>query len=132
MLKRLAQVVALVGALHGSASGEDTLCPPLKPVPEGVDDHRMREADLTPARFSEALAYFEEDLSRQLSEAKATVAVTTREGFWIAYSNSVKVLEGYTLRQSALLERARGSGAKGRGPALQRFCDFLSKTRYLD
>jgi hypothetical protein len=104
----------------------------LKPLPKEVDDHRMREADLTQARYSEALAYFKEGLSRQLSKAKATEDVTHSEGFWIAYSNSVAVLEGYTLRQAALLERARGGAAKTRGPAVQRFCSFLSKTRYLD
>jgi len=125
-------VVAFIGVLSGVANGEESLCPPLKPLPEGVDDHRMRESDLTPARFNQALAYFKGDLSRQLTEAKPTEEVANREGFWIAYDNGLKVLEGYALRQAALLELARRTGIKGRGPGRQRFCDFLSKTRYLD
>jgi len=130
MLKRIAQAVALIAVLGGPALAQETLCPPLKPLAEGADDHRVREADFTSARFSEALAYFKEDLSRRLAEAKASEHVTEREGFWIGYDNSVKILEGYALRQAALLEHASKAGV--RGPATQKFCDFLSKTRYLD
>jgi len=127
MLRRIAQVVALIGVLSGSANGEESLCPPLKPLPEGVDDHRMRESDLTPTRFNQALAYFKGDLSRQLAEAKPTVEVTNREGFWIAYDNSLKVLEGYALRQTALLERTGKTASKGR--AGQQHSGFVTSCR---
>jgi len=132
MLKRVAQVVVFIGLLSSDASGEESLCAALRPLAKDVDDHRMRETDLTRARFDEALTYFKEDLARQLAEAKSIEEVTNKGSFWIAYDNGLKVLEGYALRQAALLERSRRVGVKGRGPATQGFREFLAKTRYPD
>ncbi len=39
-----------------SASAEPSLCPPLKPLPPGVDDLRIKETDFTAQAFEEALS----------------------------------------------------------------------------
>lgn len=117
-----------------SASAESSLCPPLKPLPPEVDDLRVNESEFTHQHFENAFSFFREDLPKRFKEAKTTEELTDREGFWIGYDNSLSLIEGYVLKQAALLERAQLAGKQRgtRGPAVKRFCQFLTKTRSMD
>jgi len=83
---------------------------------------------------SEALSFFRKELPKEFQEVKTTREMTDREGFWIGYHNSLAFMEGYFLKQAALLERAQSGGKEKRqeGSALKRFCKFLSKAHSLD
>lgn len=134
---RLAVVaVILYGLTVAIASAEERLCPSSPSLPPDVDDHRMTEDQFTLEHFQSSLSYFQNDLAKELVKTKRTEDVINKEAFWITYENSLRFIEGYALKQAALLERTQvtpGSTAKKwRGPAVQRFCEFVSKAQYLD
>jgi hypothetical protein len=131
---------AATGAPKPSAAGAQTftppLCPPLPPVPAGADDLRFSEADFTEQKFESSWAYFEHQLSRDLQRVEKTADLTDREGFWIMYGNSLRLMRGYMLKQAAQLERASRPGittlASDSGTATFRFCRFLATVPAVD
>jgi len=142
----LALVMVLLGARL--ALGEN-VCPPLNP-PKGKDDRRMEEKAFTAKEFAEALSYFSEELPKELSKAEKTTDFLDGEGFRIGYPNVIKTMEGYALRQEALLRRAERDlvierGLRGRASkqdvaaakarfeeAKRRFCSYLENALYTD
>ena len=105
------------------------LCPPPRALPAERDDHGIKEQEFTLAQFSRSLSWFQDGLPARLKEAKQTDELTDKSEFWIAYRNGLTFIEGYALKQEALLERAQKRRA---GPAVRRFCDFVSKATWVD
>jgi len=111
------------------------LCPKTPPAP-GVDDLRFSESQFTAARFDSSYAYFDSELPRELDAAEKTSELTDREGFRIGYRNRLRLMQGYRLKQSALLEQA------GHAPdstlltdstsATFRLCRFLETVHAVD
>lgn len=91
----------------------------------------MAEHEITTQKYAEAVEYFRTELPRQLRSIPPGRDVNSIEGFWIGYSNSLQLIEGYTLKTRALLERASSDGKRG-GPAVTRFCAWLKKQEHLD
>jgi hypothetical protein len=131
MKKRSILFIIFVFAFSNSLYAEDLICPPLPPLPEGADDLRMTEADFTRTRFESSLLYFQTSLPTKLKSAETTRELTGRAVFWVSYRNGLKFIEGYMLKQSALLELSsekRGSGKS----AVDEFCSFVKEAKYLD
>jgi len=124
----LAMALTLAAAPALSA---DRLCPVPAPLPPEQDDFRMTEDEITAQKYAEALEYFRTELPRQLRSIPSGRDVNGIEGFWIGYSNNLQLIEGYTLKTRALLERARSDG-KGGGSEVARFCTWLKKQEHLD
>jgi hypothetical protein len=108
----------------------------------------MRETDFSAQKVTEAIQYLRDDLQRALSENSSMEDVRSSESFAIGYPNVVTTLEGYVLRQDALLRRAERNLAIEKGGRLnktdvraatarfeaakRRFCDFLKNAQYVD
>jgi hypothetical protein len=126
------------------------LCPaPVPPITD-TDDRRRTEASFDAEDFSQALDYFKDDLPRALRENASTEGVRRKEPYTIGYPNVIVAIEGYTLRQEALLRLAERDlivERSQRGPAKKadvasvntrfqeaqrRFCDFLKNAQYSD
>jgi len=113
------------------ANASGSLCTPLPPLPEEADDLRMTEADFTEERFYSSLLYLQNDLPEKLKEAKETKELTGRAVFWVSYRNGLKFIEGYMLKQTAILERAAGH-QQAKESAVEKFCSFVSGAKYVD
>lgn len=114
-------MILLIAPISSIAS--EMLCPPLPPLPKEADDLRMTEEEFTKERFLSSLAYFENDLPNKLNTSKETKELTNRSIFWISYRNGLKFIEGYMLKQEALL--------KG-GAEKKAFCEFIVGSEYVD
>ena len=130
MLKRTCLAIALI-VTSAPAFASGPLCPRLAPLPADRDDSRMTEDEISEASLKAALEYFRKDLPEQLRGLPERGDVNAIEGFWIGYSNSLQLIEGYTFKAKAQLEQAR-SGGKAAGPATRRFCAWLKKQEHLD
>lgn len=121
----------LIAAMAAPAFAGERLCPVPAKLPADQDDLRITEDQFTVKEYRESLDYLPSELPRRLRALPSGSDVDTIEGFWISYFNSLTFIEGYTLKTSALLERARHGGKAG-GPAEQRFCAWLQKQEYVD
>jgi hypothetical protein len=150
-LKKLLLALAVVILFAPTVAPAQNFCPPLKPLPEGVDDLRMVEADFTFSKAIESLRWLEKDVWDVIREHKTTEELLhDTEQFGIPFPNSVSRTKGVLLRQQALLERERleiarmrlkaGSGSKADVEAAQKrfenarreFCKFLEKVKWVD
>ena len=88
-------VVILLAPILASAQ---TLCPPPKPFPEGVDDLRMVEGDFTFSKAVESLRWLEKDVWDVIREHKTTgELMMSTEKFGIPFPNSVSTIKGVLL-----------------------------------
>jgi len=148
-LKKL--VLALVILFASIPASAQNLCPPPKPLPEGVDDLRMVEGDFTFSKAIQSLGWLEKDVWDVIREHKTTQELMmSTERFGIPFPNNVSRVKGALLRQQALLEREwfevaklklkAGSGSKVDVEAAQKrfenarkeFCKFLEKAKWVD
>ncbi len=124
-----------VAAAVPSLPPPDSLCP-ITEHPGVPEELVMAESEFSEARFQNGLEFFRNDLARQLADSQLTTAITENEGFWISYGNSLLLMEGFMLRQAALLEKAAGRPDSAlladRTSARFRFCDFLKGTGWVD
>src|SRR5262245_41530191 len=113
-------------------SGEN-LCQTPQSLPPDVDDLRMVEGDFTVERCTAALEYLRKEIPRRLIDAPDRVKALDSSEFWISYGNSLKVIEGFMLRQDALhaIELNKKS-PRSSLPAVARFCEFLAQATYED
>ncbi len=130
-MKKWWLLTPLLLVLATAAFADGRLCPaPVKAAPPD-DDLRITEDELTAQKYQESLAYLQHELPARIQALPSGKGVDTIDGFWLSYFNSLTFVEGYTLKTSALLERARNPGKSG-GPAEQRFCVWLEKQKYVD
>ncbi len=119
------------------AHGDASICPPLPPLPEGVDDLRTKETDFTAQRAASSRSYLQKEVPKDLREKDDTKIKRRLESseFWISYDNSLRIIEGYLLKQEALLQIAQSrlsKTTKTRDAAVKRFCDFLGSAHFAD
>ncbi len=74
---------------------------------------------------------------RQMEVAGSLADLTTPAKFWVTYGNCLTFIEGYVLKQAALLERmqmqAKPSNDRAQpGAAEVRFCAFLAQAKWVD
>jgi hypothetical protein len=150
-LRKLVLALAAAVMLAPVLASAQNLCPPPKPLPEGVDDLRMVEGDFTFSKAIESLRWLEKDVWDVIREHKTTEELLhDTEQFGIPFHNSVSRTKGVLLRQQALLERERleiarlrlkaGSGSKADVEVAQKrfenarreFCKFLEKVKWVD
>jgi hypothetical protein len=63
------------------------------------------------------------------SDARADLQRTVASSeTWIGYANSLRIVEGWNLKQAALREIESGT----KGPAVERFCGFVAVAKYAD
>ena len=150
-LRKLALALTVVILFAPILASAQNLCPPPKPLPEGVDDLRMVEGDFTFSKAIESLRWLEKDVWDVIREHRTTEQLMmSTEKFGIPFPNSVSRIKGVLLRQQALLERERleiarlrlkaGSGSEAYVGAAQKrfenarrqFCKFLEKAESVD
>ncbi len=125
-------LIALLLTFANSIYAGDSICPPLPPLPEGFDDFRMTESTFTRKRFESSLSYFQTFLPDKLKNAEKTIELTGRSIFWISYRNGLKFIEGYMLKQAALLELASRNKRTKDKSAVEEFCRFTKDAEYVD
>jgi len=124
----MTQIAITLALLFNAAVATADLCPPLEPLPSGIDDLRLSERDFTEEKFRSALAYFDSDLPSILHDAMLLETRINGSAFWISYRNSLTHLKGYLLRERALLE----TDPVERREAVSEFCGFLNGARWVD
>lgn len=129
--------VALCPVWETSAHAGSRLCPPPPPVKEGEDDLRMKEEEFNAEHIAKSLSYLQNDIPNDLqdNDSKKIIARLGSSEFWISYDNSLRFIEGYMLKQAALLQIAQSRGpkkTKQKDDAVKRFCDFLGSAEYTD
>lgn len=135
--KTMLLACALCSLMETSASAGSRLCPLPPPLQEGQDDLRIKEEDITAERFASSLSILETDIPKELQD-KDTKKVLARLGsseFWIGYSNSIKFIRGYMLKQAALLPISQArltKKTKQRDEAIKAFCNFVGSADYSD
>ena len=67
-------------------------------------------------------------LPQRLREADDLGARVASSETWIGYENSLRIIEGWVLKQAALSEVRAGS----QGSAVDRFCEFIAQAEYAD
>jgi hypothetical protein len=130
MTRRIVPTLTLLLATSPTF-GVEHLCPPPAPLPEGRDDFRIKEDEITAKNYRESMDYLRKELPKRIQALPPGSNVDAIEGFWLSYSNSLSFIEGHALKTAALLERARRPG-KTNGPAERRFCAWLQKAEYVD
>lgn len=123
---RITTLIALL-SLWGRLAQSQTLCPENPALPAGVDDLRMEESTFTASAYTRALEYLRE-FPLQLLEAENVGSKVLNAETWISYSNSLKIVEGWQLKQAALAEIQQDES----GNAVARFCEFLAHAAYSD
>lgn len=114
------------------------------------DSGQRAEASFNYEAVSRGLDYLKNDLPRALRESARTEDVLNDESHSVGYPNIIMTIEGYILRERALLrkterdlvlaksERGRASKAEVAAAnhrfadAKRRFCDFLKSASYVD
>ena len=92
-------------------------------TPAGSDPLQMAEADLTFERYREALSFLKGGLAEALRRHTTVADLKEDLAFGIQYTNSVRAIEVYTLKQRAIYEG---------GSAIHELCKFLEKTHWSD
>ena len=85
----------------------------------------MEESVFIKVQYDEAFSFLKKGLPDRLEK----VDPQYDSNVWISYVNSLKIIEGYVLRQAALFEIGR-TGTKG--PAVKEFCSYLSTAYWVD
>jgi|SRR5436309_15169078 len=129
--------VALSSLAVPSAFAGPKLCPPPPPLKEGQDDMRMNEEDFDFKDFASSLSFLHKEIPKRLldKDSKAVQRRLDSSEFWIGYRNSLLVIEGYALKQAALLQIAQtqlSPKTKPRDDAVKRFCEFVGSSHYAD
>lgn len=88
-----------------------------------ADPLRIVEADLTLERYRQALSFLKDGLTEALKRHRTIADFQDDLSFGIQYTNSVRAVEGYLLKQRATYEG---------GTAVGELCDFLEKTHWSD
>jgi hypothetical protein len=136
-LRKIILAAAFCSLVATTAYAETRLCPSPHPLKEGQDDLTIKEEEFTAENFFSSLSYLQKDLPKELLD-KDMNAVKDRldsSFFWIGYENSLKLIEGYSLKQAALLQIKQlqvSPKAKRKDDAVKRFCKFVGSTRYAD
>jgi hypothetical protein len=137
MIGAILLAVALWSFWETSAHASSRLCPPPAPVKEGEDDMRMKEDEFNAEHIAKSLFYLQNDIPNELqgNDSKKIMARLGSSEFWISYDNSLRFIEGYMLKQAALLQIAQSRGSKKtkqKVDTVKRFCDFLGSAEYTD
>jgi hypothetical protein len=122
-------VAILASMLFGfHARATDAICPPPAPLAEDEDFPRMGEERFTQEAYESSLGHLKEFPGRIVDAVDLRRTVQSSET-WIGYHNSLRIVEGWVLKQAALrdLEAKRADG-----PAIQRFCAFVASAHYSD
>jgi len=144
MIRNLFAVAIALAPVTATAQA---LCPP-QPAPGDVAP--VEEARFTSSQFSESLTYLRTQIPALLQQAQFTQQVRQSELFYIGYPNHLSLIEGYALRQEALLRRAERdlvaerrenhaasnpeleAATKAFEGARQRYCNMVSSSHYVD
>jgi len=129
-------VTICLSTVTGAQAGPK-ICPPPAHLVEGQDDLRMKEEDFTAERFASSLSILETDIPKELQDkdTKKVLARLDSSEFWIGYSNSLKFIRGYMLKQAALLPITQArltKKTKQRDEAIKAFCNFVGSADYSD
>jgi hypothetical protein len=97
----------------------------------------MKEEEFNAKHAATALSYLQKDIPGELQgkDSKRIMARLGSSEFWISYDNSLRFIEGYLLKQAALLQISQSRGlkkTKQNDDAVKRFCDFLGSAEYTD
>jgi len=123
----------------------------LCPTDTGANDNlRMREAAFTREGAERALAYFKTTLPALMAEMKDLQRLQATDRYYISYPNTLRILEGWLLKQDALVARdslallqARQKTGDASAEEVvraraqfdtrkQRFCTFVANAHYVD
>jgi hypothetical protein len=114
------------------------------------DNLRMREEAFTREGAERALAYFKTTLPQLMVEFKEFTRLQGVDRYYISYPNTLRILEGWMLKQDALgardtlalVEARRRSGGASQEDVTraraqydsrrQRFCAFVAAAHYVD
>lgn len=137
ILRKIFLTVTLCLFTVTGAQAGPKICPPPPPLVEGQDDLRMKEEDFTAERFASSLSILETDIPKELQDkdTKKVLARLDSSEFWIGYSNSLKFIRGYMLKQAALLPITQArltKKTKQRDEAIKAFCNFVGSADYSD
>jgi hypothetical protein len=125
---QILSLIVVLAALGSHASAADSMCPPPPPIPKDADDHRMPESVFTQEEYDSALHALKNFPSRIIDASDLQRTVNSSET-WIGYANSLRIVEGWVLKQAALREIESG---KANGPAVKGFCTFVATAEYSD
>ncbi len=89
---------------------------------------KMLDADFTKNNFEESLLGLRKELPERLINSKNRNGLIDGSEFWITYYNSLKYIEGYTLKKEAELEKLSGKGVV----AQKRYARFLKEAQLSD
>ena len=99
-LRKLALALAVAILFASIPASAQNLCPPPKPLPEGVDDLRMVEGDFTFSKAIESLRWLEKDVWDVIREHKTTEELMMSTArFGIPFPNSVSRIKGVLLHK---------------------------------
>jgi hypothetical protein len=126
-VRGLVLTTALV-LLGSQANAARSLCPTLPPLAEGADDLRMPESAFTQEKFDAALHALK-NFPRRIIDAPDLQRTINSSETWIGYSNSLRIVEGWILKQAALHDVESG---RAEGSAVKRFCNFVAAAEYAD
>jgi hypothetical protein len=150
-LRRAVARVSLVAAIVlylSRIAVAGNLCPPPEPLPPEIDDMRMKEVEFNAKEFADGLRYLEDDAPQILIDKGRTGDQNTES--LLGYSNYMRKIRGYVLRQEALLRlverdllierNRRGRTSKADVAAAKvafeqakaRFCEFVKNAYYSD
>jgi hypothetical protein len=88
----------------------------------------MPESVFTQEQYDSALHALKSFPSRIIDASDLQRTVDSSET-WIGYANSLRIVEGWVLKQAALREIESG---KTNGPAVKSFCGFVATAEYSD
>lgn len=97
------------------------------------DDLKIRENEFSKKAYRESLDYLRKEFPKILMESKDPQRAVQSSEVWIGFYNSLTFIEGYQLKQSALIEAKMNQYRKNKESSANReYQKFLKKAEYID